>query len=197
MTQPTDRPWYHLRQLEAVGTPNGNVLRWPAIPRLLFFLVILLIALPAQAQLEVPGSEGIIVGASVGPGIGGQVGVVLPTAALFTREGVVYVDYYNPGEETERLLVGLGIGGSMRVFRLIMIITDQPSSRFDVDVGIRFGPSFAFAFTEQSAATRARQFRLFADPFIRGSFDMVRGQVLYAELGTQPGHFRVGVMVGL
>lgn len=164
--------------------------------RLLLFLIAIFWALPAYAQLDVPGSDGIIIGASIGPGIGVQAGLVLPTAALFAREGILYADYYQPGDDTERLLVGLGVGGSLRVFRLIMIITDQPSSRFDVDLGIRFGPSFAFAFTEQSAATRARQFRLFADPFIRGSVDMPTGQVLYAEIGTQPGHFRVGVMTG-
>lgn len=163
-----------------------------------FFLLFLLMwALPAEAQLDVPGSQEIIVGASLGPGIGGQIGIVLPAMGLFTREGVVYVDYYNPGDEPEQLLTALGIGGSLRVFRLIMIITDQPTSRFDLDVGIRFGPSFAFAFTEQSAATRARQFSLFADPFVRASFNMLRGQVLYTELGVQPGHFRVGMMVGI
>ena len=161
----------------------------------LFLLILLMWALPARAQLDVPSSQGIIVGASVGPGIGGQIGLVLPSVGLFTREGIIYVDYHNPGDETEQLLIGLGIGGSLRVFRLIMIITDQPSSRFDVDVGIRFGPSFTFAFTEQSAATQSRQFSLFADPFVRAIFNMLRRQVLYTELGFQPVHFRVKVMM--
>ena len=39
-------------------------------------------------------------------------------------------------------------------------------------------------------------FRLFTEPFVRGSVRFTR-RVVYVELGTQPSHLRAGLMLGL
>jgi hypothetical protein len=89
------------------------------------------------------------------------------------------------------------VGGSIRALRILFIVIDYAPGPFDVDLGLRFGPSFAFSFTEQTAATRARQFRLFGDPFVRGSLEMASGRIVYAELGPHPGRIRGGLIVAL
>jgi len=168
------------------------------MPRITGLLLLtLLLAASATAQFATPATQFLQAGATLGPGAGLQAGFALPAATVFTREAMLYADYRLGAWEEQRLLVGLGIGGSVRILRIVYIIFDYAPGPFELDAGLRFGPSFAFSFTEQTAATKARQFRLFADPFLRGTVELQTGRLLYAELGTQPGSLRVGVVVAL
>lgn len=157
----------------------------------------LLLSAPAVAQFATPATQFLQVGLTAGPGLGTQVGFALPAATVFTREAVMYAEYRLGTQEEQRLLVGLGVGGSLRVLRIAYIIFDYAPGPFELDAGLRFGPSFAFSFIEETAATKARQFRLFADPFVRATVELETGRLLYTELGTQPGSFRIGLVLAL
>jgi hypothetical protein len=160
-------------------------------------LAVLLGAAPARAQFGTEAERFLQAGAAVGPGLGVQAGLALPALTVLTREAVLYADYRLGGSEEQRLLVGLGLGGSLRVLRVLVIVADVTPGPFDVDVGLRLGPSFAFSFVEETAATQARQFRLFGDTYVRGSVALRGGRILYAELGSQPGRLRSGILLAL
>jgi hypothetical protein len=163
-------------------------------------LAVLLFALggsAAHAQFATPTLPFVQLGVGGTPGIGLQTAFVTPAATVFTREGALYADYAPRfiGDDG-RLLVGLGLGGSVRVLRALTVLADYDAGPYDVDVGFRFGPSFFFSFFETTAASKARSFRLFTDPFVRGSVRL-ETRVLYVELGTQPSHLRAGLLFGL
>lgn len=152
---------------------------------------------PAAAQFLTPAAPWLQAGATIGPGAGMQAGMALPTLTIFTREAMLYADYRFGAPEEQRLLVGLGVGGSIRVLRIVFILLDEAPGPLELDAGLRFGPSFAFSFIEQTAATRARQFRLFADLFARGTFEVGERALVFGELGTQTGWLRGGLVVPL
>lgn len=163
-------------------------------------LAALLLALgagSAHAQFATPTLPFVQLGVGGTPGIGVQTAVVTPAATVFTREGALYADYAPRfiGDDG-RLLVGLGLGGSVRVLRVLTVLTDYDAGPYDLDVGFRFGPSFFFSFFETTAASKARSFRLFTEPFVRGSVRLDR-RVIYVEVGTQPSHLRAGLLFGL
>ncbi len=166
-------------------------------PILLALALVGLAAGPARAQFGTPATEFLQAGVGLTPGVGVQVGFATPALTVLTREGAFYADYRFGDAQDARLLVGLGVGGSLRVLRVLLIATDFDPGPYDVDAGLRFGPSFAFSFIEETAATRARQFRLFADLFVRGSVQLRSGRILFAEIGTQPGWIRGGLVVAL
>jgi hypothetical protein len=165
--------------------------------RLAFVLLLALGAASAEAQFATPTLPFVQLGLAGTPGVGIQAGFVTPAATVFTREGALYADYEPRiiGDEG-RLLVGLGLGGSVRVLRVLTVLADYDPGRYDLDVGFRFGPSFFFSFFETTAASKARSVRLFTDPFVRGSVRFTR-RVVYVELGTQPSHLRAGLLLGL
>ncbi len=154
--------------------------------------------LPARAQFATPSVPFVQLGAAGTPGVGVQVGFATPAFTVLTREGALYADYEPRfvDEEAGRLLVGLGLGGSVRVLRVLTVLADVDPGPYDLDVGYRFGPSFFFSFFEQTAASKARSFRLFGDPFLRGSVRLGQ-RVAYVELGAQPAHLRAGLLIGL
>jgi hypothetical protein len=152
---------------------------------------------PAKAQFATPATRFLQAGATVGPGLGVQAGLALPAVTIFTQEAALYLDYRFGQAEEQRLLAALGIGGSIRVMRILYIILDYAPGPVELDAGFRFGPSFAFSFTEQTAATRTRQFRLFVDPFARGTIELTSGRLLFLELGTQPGSLRSGILISI
>lgn len=165
--------------------------------RLTLLLLLAAAAAPASAQDATFPSGFVQIGAAGVPGAGVQAGMVLPALAIFTREVMLHGHYRFGAAEDQILLVGLGVGGSIRLLRIVYIIVDQAPGPFEFDAGLRFGPSFAFSFIEQTAATRARQFRLFADPFLRGTMTVGQNRVVFGEIGTQQGWLRVGLVVGL
>jgi hypothetical protein len=162
----------------------------------LAFLLFAFAAGTAQAQFATPTLPFVQLGLKGLPGAGVQGAFVMPAATVFTREGALYLDYVPDFEGVEGLLVGLGLGGSVRVFRTLTVLADYDAGPYDLDLGFRFGPSFFFSFTERAAASKARSFRLFTEPFVRGSVRLNR-RVLYVELGTRPSHLRAGLLLGL
>ncbi len=168
------------------------------MPRYLAILLVALFCAPeSDAQFLTPATRFLQAGVSVGPGLGLQAGAALPAATIFTREAALYADYRFGDREEQRLLVGLGVGGSVRVMRILFIIFDYAPGAFELDAGLRFGPSFAFSFIEETAATRARQFRLFADLFARGAIELQSGRLVFTEIGTHSGTVRVGLLLAL
>lgn len=165
------------------------------MPLRLVLLLLALLAAPAAAQFATPTLPVVQLGAGLAPGAGVQAGIALPAFVILTREAAVYADYEPRflDEEAGRLLVGLGVGGSVRVLRALTVLADYDAGPYDLDVGFRFGPSFFFSFFEESAASQARSFRLFAEPFVRGSLQLNR-RAVYVELGTQPARIRGGLL---
>lgn len=160
--------------------------------------LLLALWLPAQAQFATPTLPFVQVGAAGVPGVGVQVGFGTPAFTVLTREGALYTEYRFNSEANDGrdgFLVGLGIGGSLRVLRALTVLADLRTGPFDLDLGLRLGPSFFFSEGE-SARNKARSFNLFAEPFVRGSARLGR-RVVYAEAGTQRAHLRFGLLLGL
>ncbi|MEP0547260.1 MAG: hypothetical protein ABJF88_10045 [Rhodothermales bacterium] len=151
----------------------------------------------AHAQFATPTLPFVQVGVGGTPGVGVQAGFASPALTVLTQEASFYADYAPRFVGSDgRLLVALGLGGSVRVLRVLTVVTDLDAGPYDLDVGFRFGPSFFFSFFEETAASKARSFRLFAEPFARGSIRFDR-RVVYVEIGTQPSHLRAGLLLGL
>lgn len=165
------------------------------MPLRLVPLLLALLAAPAAAQFATPTLPTVQLGAALTPGVGAQAGIALPGFTIFTREAMLYADYEPRflDEDAGRLLVGLGVGGSVRVLRALTVISDFDAGPYDLDVGFRFGPSFFFSFFEETAASQARSFRLFGEPFVRGSIRFER-RLVYVELGTHPSRLRGGLL---
>ena len=169
------------------------------MPARFFLLAALLIGLgtlSARAQFATPTLPFIQLGIAGTPGVGLQAGFATPALTVLTREGMFYADYEPRFAGEGRLLVGLGVGGSVRVLRVLTVLADFDARQYDLDVGFRFGPSFFFSFFEETAASKARSFSLFGEPFVRGTARFSR-RVAYVEIGTQPAHLRAGLLLGL
>ncbi len=150
-----------------------------------------------RAQFATPTLPFVQLGLGGTPGVGVQAGFATPALTVLTQEASFYADYAPRFVGSDgRLLVGLGLGGSVRVLRVLTVVADYDAGPYDLDVGFRFGPSFFFSFYEATAASKARSFRLFAEPFARGSIRFDR-RVVYVEVGTQPSHLRAGLLLGL
>jgi hypothetical protein len=166
----------------------------------LLLLVLLVAVRPAAAQevLGIPDAPVLWLGAGTVPGIGVHANYTTPLLTLLTREATFYADFTPrvDGEEGE-LLVAAGVGGSVRLLRMAALTAEADLSRADLDLGLRFGPAFLFALYEQTASSRARSFRIFLDPFVRGAYQLGSGRVLYVELGAQDPSLRVGIGLGL
>jgi hypothetical protein len=67
----------------------------------------------------------------------------------------------------------------------------------DLDLGLRLGPSFYYAFFERSAEEEARSFRVMLDTFARGTYRLGGGRVVFVEVGSQAPGLRGGLSVGL
>ncbi|MEL6611678.1 MAG: hypothetical protein AAFQ53_06260 [Bacteroidota bacterium] len=172
----------------------------PPMRYALLVLLLLLGPAPAMAQetLGIPDAPVLWLGAGTVPGIGLQASYALPLATLLTREATFYAGFTprRDGADGE-LRIAAGVGGSIRVLRAGNLTGALNAERADLDVGLRFGPSFLFALYEQTAASRARAFRVFIDPFVRGAYQFENGLVVYGELGAQDPSVRLGIGLGL
>ena len=160
-------------------------------------LLALLLALPAlgQAGPDPLGSRPrVYVGGGFGPGIGVVAEGTTPAFTVFTREVALYADYVpRVTGGSGRLLTAVGVGGAVRVFRVIDVVQNRDPGSVDLDLGVRIGPSFYTAFFEQSAESRSRAFAVMIDPFARVTLRRSSNRVFFAEVGTQSPSFRAGL----
>jgi len=167
--------------------------------------VFLLAALAAVASAQTgsgPDPLGsrprVYVGAGFGPGFGGIVEGNAPALSIFTREVAVYADYVpRVTGGSGRLVTAVGVGGSLRALRVLDVVRNRDPGAFDVDLGIRIGPSFYTAFFEQTAESRSRAFSVMLDPFARVTLRRSSNRVFFAEVGTQSPSLRAGLSTSI
>ena len=165
--------------------------------RLFAALLMVLPALPpASAAQSGTAGRAFVQGALAGlPGLGAQTGYVgarsfLTTEALFYA-GVTPI--LGSGERT--LKVSLGLGGALRPLGVIRTIGGTDYA-FDVDLGLRFGPSLLFT-TDPTRSSKNQQFSLFLDPFVRVVVRTRRGRLAFAEVGPLRPSVRAGLWFDL
>src|SRR5690606_24650739 len=109
----------------------------PGLPLPLHLATHLLAPLPAPAlaQFATPTLPTVQLGAALTPGVGAQAGIALPAFVILTREATLYADYEPRflDEDAGRLLVGLGVGGSVRVLRALTVVADFDAGPYDLD----------------------------------------------------------------
>jgi len=169
--------------------------------RIALVLIALLAAVPAAAQggPDPLGSRPrVYLGAGVGPGVGGVAAATQPVLTVFTREAVVYADYVpRVTGGSGRLLTAVGVGGAVRLVRVLDVAQNRSPGAVDLDLGIRVGPSFYTAFFEQSAESRSRAFSVMLDPFARLTVRRASNRVFFAEVGTQSPSLRAGLSTSI
>ncbi len=161
--------------------------------RVLLPLALLLTPLPMAAQVSLQQTDGRLqLGLSALPGLGAQIGY-LDATGLFTREGTLYVDgrpaFFGGEENVEVWLAG---GGSIRALGVARLFTDGDFAGYDVDVGIRAGPSLTFV-RNATDADKNQQFSFNFEPFLRFVTQLRPGLTVYGEAGPQPSLLRGGL----
>ncbi|MEO0556754.1 MAG: hypothetical protein AAF170_01090 [Bacteroidota bacterium] len=156
------------------------------------------LATGASAQAPLGNDTRLYGGGGFGPGFGVVAVVSDPVLLLLTREGAVYADYVpRVTGGSGRLLTSVGIGGSIRAWRVAGVVLDFDPGRYDLDTGVRIGPAFYTAFFEQSAESEAKAFRIMFDPFVRGALRLGSNRVAFAELGFEAPALRAGLAVSI
>lgn len=154
----------------------------------------------ARAQVIEPrhADRHLQVGLGLAPGIGFQVGYVIPVTFV-TGEAMGYFNFspgYGGGEGNIQLAAA--VGGSMRIFQILRETGAESVRDYDLDIGMRLGPEFFIALTPEDRPVDPTQtFNLFAEPYARGTTTIRRGRVVYLEVGIRPPLFRGGLMFGL
>ena len=175
------------------------------MPRALLLVAVLLAAAgPVSAQSELPGAEApalsssprLYGGPALGPGLFGA--YAAPRLVVFTQEAALYVDY-NPKFTGQggQLRLAAGIGGSVRVMRILEIWQGFDADRLDLDAGVRFGPAFDIPFFSPTGQQRTRAFSVMFDPFARGQLRLGNNRVVFAEIGASEPLIRGGLSVGI
>ncbi|MDX1439841.1 MAG: hypothetical protein R3284_08070 [Rubricoccaceae bacterium] len=159
--------------------------------------LLLLSAFVAMGSAAFAQQSRLLVGAGALPGAGAFVSYSSPRLFILTQEASLYADYTPGGETDGRVLASLGVGGSVQLIRLVELIRNDDAGPLGVDVGLRIGPSFYFAFNEQTGEDEARSFRVQFDPFVRGMYRTSGGTVFFSELGATAPGLRAGVALGL
>ena len=156
-------------------------------------IIVLLVCWPALAAAQAaPDRPSLQLGLGAAPGVGLFAAQTTPLLTLFARDVAVYTNYV-PGDEGQVLLAA-GVGAAVRVTRVLEVTGTIEPPAFDLDVGFRTGPAFRFALFEQTAASKARAFRLFADPYVRVSTLMGTRRV-FGEIGPHAPSFRLGLVI--
>lgn len=148
----------------------------------------------ASAQdASTPSTTRLQAGLGVLPGIGVQGAYLLP-GRFFTREGVLYVDWSPKfvGGEEATVQLSASVGGSVRIMGLIRFFSPDTEGAYDVDAGLRIGPSLFFS-TRESRAEKNQRFSLFVEPFARFSSTFGSGQTFFLEVGTWRPILRAGL----
>jgi hypothetical protein len=167
------------------------------LPKSALLVLFLLLFVPQRsaAQSGAAGGAFVQTGLAVLPGVGLEVGYVGPKT-IFTVEGLLYI------ESTPTFLGGpgnakfsLGLGGAVRPLGVVRTIGETDYA-YDIDVGIRFGPSLFFA-NNATRADKNQQFSLFLEPFARFTTRLNNGRIIFAEAGTQRPFLRLGIWLRL
>ncbi|GAB5535448.1 MAG: hypothetical protein Rubg2KO_16970 [Rubricoccaceae bacterium] len=156
------------------------------------------LAVSAPAQAPLGNDTRLYGGPGLGPGFGAVAIASDPVLILLTREAALYVDYVPPVVGgSGRILTSVGIGGSIRAWRTAGVLMDFEPGRYDLDTGVRIGPSFYTLFGEQTAESDAKAFRIMFDPFVRGAIRLGSSRVVFAELGFEAPALRAGLAVSI
>ena len=162
--------------------------------RWLPLLLLVSAAAPAAQEVSLGDRPRVYLGAGVGPGVGAVAQGTAPVLTVLTQEAVVYADYVpRVTGGSGRLITAVGIGGGVRVLRVLDLVRDTNPGRLDVDLGLRIGPSFYTAFFEQTAESRSRAFSVMLDPFARGTYRLRSNRVVFVEVGRQEPALRGGL----
>ncbi len=166
--------------------------------RLPLVLVVALLAVGAASAQQRPDALGsparVYLGGGFGPGFGVVAEATSPVLEVFTREVVLYADYVpRVTGGSGRLVTAVGVGGSLRVTRVLNVVRNRDGGPLDIDLGMRIGPSFYTAFFEQTAESRSRAFSVMLDPFGRVTLRRASGRVFFAEVGAQSPALRAGL----
>ncbi len=156
-----------------------------------------LLGLPraSAAQTNTAGRHFIQGGPAALPGLGVQVGYV-GSRSIYTVEGIFYADgwpSFSRGEST--LQVSAGLGAALRPFGIVRTIGNADYA-YDIDFGLRFGPSLFFT-TNATRPEKNQQFSLFFEPFLRFSTRSRNGRIFFVEAGTQRPLLRAGLWFSL
>lgn len=168
-------------------------------PALLLLAVLAASPVAAQTGPDPLGSRArVYVGAGLGPGVGAIAVGTAPVLNVFTREVALYADYVpRVTGGSGRLVTSVGVGGAIRTLRIADVVQNRDPGAFDLDLGLRLGPSFYTALFEQSAESRSRAFSVMLDPFARATLRRGSGAVFFAEVGSQSPAFRAGLSTSL
>ena len=186
--------------------PNEPRIPCEMAPMRRLLLLCLLLVLPAglllPARLQAQGTQAstprVQLGLGLGPGTGGFVAYSAPRLTVFTQEAALYADYTpRVVGGSGRLLAAAGLGGSVRALRIAGVVTDFEPGPLDLDLGLRLGPSFYYAFFERTAEEEARSFRIMLDTFARSTLQLGGGRVVFVELGSHAPSLRGGISLGL
>jgi len=172
--------------------------------RLAALAVLLIGAASGAGAQELPGAEApslassprLYGGLGLGPGLFGA--YAAPRLQVFTQEGALYVDY-DPralGQQGQ-LRLAAGIGGSIRVMRILEIAQGWDADQIDLDAGVRFGPAFDIPFFSPTGQQRTRAFSVMFDPFVRGQVRLGNNRVVFAEVGGSEPAIRGGLSLAL
>lgn len=163
------------------------------------FLVAVATALPATAQqgIPFPPENTVLIGVGGLPGLGAMAGYVAP-ARMYTREAVVYGDVIPSIRGRDgSAYVAVVIGGALRIIGTGETLGFIPPKKYDIDIGIRLGPSLVFEF-EESRADKNKRFNVAAEPFLRFARKLGKQQrTFFAEGGLIRPTLRFGIWIGM
>lgn len=153
-------------------------------------LVLVILFSCAGSRIAATQPAALQAGLGAWPGIGVQAGY-LRTGSVYSLEIVLYASS-SPWRQEIPLFVSAGFGGTLRPMGILREI-GRADYEYDLDVGIRVGPSLFFK-QNASRADKNRQFSLFVDPFVRYSHQVFPTDQIYVELGPQRPRMRIGLI---
>ena len=167
------------------------------------WLAILTLALSCAAAPEVGAQIGVAptpqvqVGPAAFPGGGAQLGFVT-ARSFFTTETFLYAEGTPPALGEGSVQLSAAFGAAIRLFGLSRLLgsTAWYVETFNLDVGLRLGPSLHFAENE-TRADKNQRFSLFLEPFLRFAPGLSADWALFVEAGTHRPYLRLGALVDL
>ena len=149
----------------------------------------------AEAQIGVGPTSQLQIGLAGLPAGGVQFGFVRARSFL-TTESFIYAEGTPPAFGEGRLQLSAGFGGAVRLFGLSRLLgsTAWYVATYNLDLGLRLGPSLAFA-ERETTADKNQRFSLFLEPFLRFAPGLNEDWTLFFEAGTQRPYVRLGTLV--